>query len=82
MRRMALATALVFTMLLSGTAIAAVRSEKVLGGPRNQYWPSSNGEHLAFSEYRRPIEAASPHGSEARAERGSTPMAWKPRSAR
>ena len=55
---MALATALVFTMLLSGTAIAAVRSEKVLGGPRNQYWPSSNGEHLAFSEYRRPIEDA------------------------
>lgn len=58
MRRMVLASGLVFTMLLSGTAIAAVQSEKVLGGPRNQYWPSSNGEHLAFSEYHRPIEDA------------------------
>ena len=53
MRRMFVASVLAFAMLVGGTAVAAVRSEKVVGGPGNQYWPSSNGQHVAFSELRR-----------------------------
>lgn len=56
MRRMVVASVLAFAMLVGGTATAAVRSEKVIGGPGDQYWPSSNGVHVAFSSYRRPIE--------------------------
>ncbi len=53
MRRMFVASVLAFAMLVGGTAVAAVRSEKVVGGPGNQYWPSSNGQHVAFAEFRR-----------------------------
>ncbi len=56
MRRVFVASVLAFALLIGGTASAAVRSEKVIGGPGHQYWPSSNGVHVAFSSYRRPIE--------------------------
>ena len=55
MRRIVMASALAVTLLLAADATAAVRSEKVVGGRGNQYWPSSNGQHVAFSQLRRRI---------------------------
>lgn len=51
-RRASTAIVLASAMLLTGAANAAVRSEKVVGGPGNQFWPSSNGQHVAFGELR------------------------------
>ena len=55
MRRIFVASVLAVSMMVGGTAVAAVRSEKVIGGRGNQYWPTSNGEHVAFTEYRRRV---------------------------
>ena len=54
MKRAIVASVLMGALVLTGTgATAGVSWEKVVGGPGQQYWPSSSGDHVAFTEYRR-----------------------------
>ena len=53
MRRTTTIAIVAIAMMVGGGAQAGVSSEKVVGGPGEQYWASANDEHVAFAEYRR-----------------------------